>query len=84
MWFSDSFGEILPEDIDQLSRMSEVEAESAEEWMDAMRSLPEAEVKEALASLFSEPTKKDWGGESDDHFSANISVRGQRRTAPFS
>ena len=83
MWFSDSFGEILPEDIDQLSRMSKVEAESAEEWMDAMRSLPEAKVKEAFASLFSEPTKKDWGGESDDHFSANISVRGQRRTAAF-
>ena len=34
MWFSDSFGEILSEDIDQLSRMSKVEAESAEEWMD--------------------------------------------------
>ena len=48
-----------------------------------MRSLSEAKVKEAFNSLFSEPTKKDWGGESDDHFSANISVRGQRRTAAF-
>lgn len=83
MWHGRSFGEILPEDIDQFSQMGEVGAESPEEWMDAMRSLPEAQVKEAFASLFSEPTKKDWGGESDDHFSANVSVRGRRRTAAF-
>lgn len=83
MLIGNSFGEILPEDIDQFSGMREVKVGSANEWMDAMRSLSEAKVKEALASLLSEPTKKDWGGESDDHFSANVSVRGQRRTAAF-
>ena len=77
------FGEILPEDIDQFSRMKDVDVGSNDEWMDAMRKLPETAVKEAFASLLSEPTKKDWGGESDDHFSANVSVRGRRRTAAF-
>ena len=77
------FGEILPEDIDQFSRMRDVKAENADEWMAAMRGVPEAEVKKAIANLLAEPTKKDWAGESDDHFSANVSVQGHRRTAAF-
>ena len=83
MWLGRSFGEIQPEDIDQFSRMRDVEVKSADEWTNAMRVLPELKVKEAVASLLSEPMKKDWGGESDDHFSANVSVHGQRRTAAF-
>lgn len=63
--------------------MRSVAAESTSEWMDAMRGVPEAKVKETIAGLLTEPSKKDWGGESDDHFSANVSVRGQRRTAAF-
>ena len=78
-----SFGEILPEDIDQFSRMRDVEVGSADEWMDAIRAVQEAAVKEAIATLLSEPSKKDWGGESDDHFSGNVSVRGRRRSAAF-
>ena len=83
MWLGSSFGEIQPEDIDQFSEMSQVEVGSAEEWKDAMSALPESRVKEAFAGLLSEPTKKDWGGEFDDHFSGNVSVRGRRRTAAF-
>ena len=83
MWLGRSFGEIFPEDIDQFSNMRDVEVGSTDEWMAAMRDVPEAVVKKAIASLLSEPTKKDWGGESDDHFSGNVSVRGHRRTAAF-
>ena len=83
MWLGCSFGEILPEDIDQFTRMREVEVESDEEWMAAMRVLPEEKVKRAIAALLSEPTKKDWGGESNNHFSGNVSLRGQRKTAAF-
>lgn len=83
MWHGRTFGEIQPEDIDQFSGMREVEVNSAEEWMSAMRKLRESNVKEAIASLLFEPTKKDWGGEADDHFSANVSVHGRRRTAAF-
>ena len=78
-----SFGEIAPEDIDQFAGMSNVQPTSAAEWMDVMRGGREADVKEAIASLLSEPTKKDWGGESDDHFSGSVSIGGQRRTAAF-
>ena len=83
MWLGGSFGEVLAEDIDQFSQMRKVSAGNADEWMGAMRGLPEASVKQAIAGLLSEPTKKDWGGESDDHFSANVSLRGERRTAAF-
>ena len=83
MFLGRSFGEILPEDIDQFSKMREVEVKRADEWMDVMRALPEAAVKKKIATLLSEPTKKDWGGESNDHFSGNVSVRGHRRSAAF-
>ena len=83
MWLGRVFGEILPEDIDQFSEMRGVEVASKDEWMAAMRNVPEAVVKKAIASLLLEPTKNDWGGEPDDHFSGNISVQGRRRTAAF-
>ena len=51
MWLGRSFGEILPEDIDQFSSMRDVEVKSADEWMSAMRVLPETKVKEAIARL---------------------------------
>ena len=83
MFLGGDFGEILPEDIDQFSKMKDVKVESAEEWEKKMRGLPEEAIKKKLAGLLSEPTKKDWGGESNDHFSANVSLRGQRKTAAF-
>ena len=83
MFFGGSFGEIFPEDIDQFSKMKDVEIGSADEWMDAMRVCSEADVKKAITSLLSEPIKKDWGGESNDHFSGNVLVRGHRRSAAF-
>ena len=82
-WLGGDFGRIQPEDIDQFSKMRDVEVKNADEWMATMKLLSEAKVKQALVSLLSEPTKKDWGGESDDHFSANVSVRRQRKTAAF-
>ncbi len=83
MFFGGEFGEIFPEDIDQFSRMRDVEIESTNEWKNAMKNLPESKVKEAIAGRLLELPKKDWGGESDDHFSGNVEVRGRRRTAAF-
>ena len=60
MWLGDSFGEILPEDIEEFSKMRDVKVKNADEWMSVMEKLPEKEVKDAIAGLFSEPTKKDW------------------------
>lgn len=83
MWLGQDFGEILPEDIAEFSRAKDVEVGSVEEWQSVMSRLPEARVKAAIAGLLSEPEKKDWGGETDDHFSANAIVGGRRRTAAF-
>ena len=83
MFHGKSFGEIQPEDIDQFSRMSEVDVASAQEWLEAMQQWSEEDIKKAFAGLLCEPTKKDWGGEANDHFSGNVLVSGQRKTAAF-
>ena len=77
------YGEILPEDIDQFAKMRDVVVASASEWMAVMEKLPEAKVKAAFAHLLAEPTKKDWGGEANDHFSSNVTLDGRRKTAAF-
>ncbi len=82
-FIGDIYGEIQPEDIEEFSKMRDVKAENADEWMSVMEKLPEKKVKDAFAGLFSEPTKKDWGGELNDHFSANVMFNGRRNTAAF-
>lgn len=76
-------GEIVPEDIAEFARMKEVKVENTDDWMNVMSKLPEAKVKEAFAKLLTEPTKKDWPGETNDHFSNNVTVNGRRTTAAF-
>jgi hypothetical protein len=83
MWLGHDFGEILPEDIDQFSNMKDVMAESSNEWMEYMARTPEKKIKLAFAELLNEPAKDDWGGEANDHFSNNVSIRGKRGTAAF-
>ena len=83
MWLGRDFGEILPEDIDQFSHMKDVVLAGSNEWMDYMARTPEKKVKLAFAALLNEPAKDDWGGESNDHFSNNVSVQGKRGTAAF-
>lgn len=83
MWMGRDYGEILPEDIDQFSKMKDVKIADSSEWMTVMEKLSEVHVKKAIGELLAEPTKKDWGGETNDHFSASISLDGRRKTAAF-
>jgi hypothetical protein len=83
MWAGYDYGEILPEDIAEFAKLAEVEVGSADEWMLAMRDIPEDHVKRSIATLLNEPAKSDWGGEENDHFSANVTVGRRRRTAAF-
>ena len=83
IWCGQDYGEILPEDIEQFSKMVDIIVKDAEEWMNVMQGLSEEEIKRAFAKLLAEPTKKDWGGESNDHFSSNVMVGSRRRTAAF-
>ncbi len=83
MWIGRDHGEILPQDIEQFAKMVDVNVANSDEWMSAMRELPEEQVKQSIANLLNEPTKKDWGGESNDHFSGNVVLNGKTRTAAF-
>jgi hypothetical protein len=83
VWFGRDYGRIFPEDIQEFARMSESQVASADQWLSVMKQVPEQQVKEAIASLLKEPVKSDWGGEENDHFSSNVTVGGQRRTAAF-
>lgn len=83
VWHGRDYGEILPEDIEQFERSKDIEIESADEWMSVMQNVPEQKVKEAFAALLNEPTKSDWGGEENDHFSSNVRLQGRRCTAAF-
>lgn len=83
MWYGQLYGELLPEDIEEFSKLREINLESAAEWMSVMQKTPEEHVKQSIAQLLTEPTKPDWGGEENDHFSANATVAGRRRTAAF-
>ena len=83
MWSSFDYGEILPEDIAEFEKMKDVQTSSEEEWLQVMQHVPEKHVKGAIASLLREPSKVDWGGEENDHFSSNLTVGGRRRTAAF-
>lgn len=83
VWSSHDYGEILPEDIAEFTLMKGIVVSNAEEWTSVMKDTPEEHVKTSIASLLNEPVKKDWGGEENDHFSANVTVAGRRRTAAF-
>jgi hypothetical protein len=83
VWLGHDYGEILPEDIAEFARMKEAGVASADEWMSVMENVPEAYVKKSIASLLKEPAKSDWGGEENDHFSANVTVADKRCTAAF-
>ena len=83
MWLGHEFGEILPEDIEEFERLTDVSRPALSEWEPIMRRQSEESVKRAFCELLGEPPKKDWGGEPNDHYSGNLTVRGQRRTGAF-
>ena len=78
-----SYGEVLPEDIEEFKRLASIDVSSADEWMNTMKALPESAIKSAFAKLLKDPIKKDWGGEQNDHFSAHVTLGGRRRSAAF-
>ena len=83
VWFGHNYGEILSEDIAEFARLKDAVVASASEWMSVMENVPEEHVKKSIATLPREPAKSDWGGEENDHFSANVTVANKRRTAAF-
>ncbi len=82
MWHGWDWYEIFPEDIGEFVNMKHVPCDSSA-WMQVMKHIPEEKVKQYFCEIIGDASKKDWGGELDDHFSASLHVGDQRTTAAF-
>lgn len=71
-------------DVSEVEQFANVKFEVMPEALDAMRTLAEAEVKQALAALIGEPTiPKDWGGEQHDLWTTRLRLEGRGHSAAF-
>jgi len=48
-----------------------------------MRHISEAAFKACLAIILGDPTRKDWGGETSDHFTSQLHLQDRRVTGAF-
>ena len=71
-------------DVSEVEQFAGIDFEVACGALDVMRSIPEADVKKALATLIGEPTvPKDWGGEQHDLWTTRLRLEGRGHTAAF-
>ena len=75
--------EVFPEDIEEFSKIKDIEVEEPADWIKVMKSLPEKDVKAKIAEILGDLTKKDWGGEQNDHYSSGLTLGDNRTTAAF-
>lgn len=83
IWFGFDWYQIFPEDIDEFSDCSKIDRTSCTEWEGYMGNLSEKSVKNKLAEILGDKTKKDWGGELNDHYTATIHLNNKRITSAF-
>jgi hypothetical protein len=81
LWHSRDFYQIHAEQIEEFQKITDISV--GDEWVDAMRGISEDHVKRSFANILGDPTKKDWGGEFDDHYTTGIHVGGRRFEASF-
>ena len=79
-WYSHEFFENFIEDIDEFAA---VKTEPKPGNIDIMKDISEAAFKQCMAEIINEQTVKDWGGETSDHYSANLHLSGRRITGAF-
>jgi hypothetical protein len=80
MWWSYSYFEIFPEDIDEFAN---VKKHAIPDDISPMRRVSEAAFKRCLAEILGDSPSKDWGGETSDHFTAHLRLGGRPTTAAF-
>lgn len=80
IWHGYDFFENFIEDFDEFSRVRDIQDPKD---FRIMQSISETALKDCLAELLGDKAKKDWGGETSDHFSAHIHLGGRRLTAAF-
>jgi hypothetical protein len=72
--------EVLPEDVDEFTRMTEV---ALPDSPDAMAETSEKAFKTCLAEILGDKSQKDWGGERSDYFAAHMHLNGKRISGAF-
>jgi hypothetical protein len=71
-------------DVSEVEQFARIDFSVAPGALDAMRTVPEASVKAALAALIGEPTiPKDWGGEQSDLWTTRLRLEGRPHSAAF-
>lgn len=79
-WESYSYFENFVEDIDEFSKVREVEMLSD---FSEMEQVSETAFKVCLGEILGDETGKDWGGETSDHFTSRVHLAQRRTTAAF-
>jgi hypothetical protein len=82
-WESDDWQRVKPSEIDQFAR-TDWTSDVTHEQLEALRHVPERDVKQALAQIVGEPVvPKDWGGEQSDLWTSRLRISGAPHTAAF-
>jgi hypothetical protein len=79
-WESFGFYENFVEDIAEFSKIRNVDAPTD---FAIMKQVTEAAFKQCLGEILGDMVRKDWGGETSDHFTSHIHLGGRRTTAAF-
>lgn len=80
MWWNRDFFENFVEDFDEFERVKNTEKPRD---ISAMRNISERGFKWALGEILGDDVMKDWGGETSDHFTSHLYLKGNRVTAAF-
>lgn len=80
-WFGTEYYEVFIADIDEFSKVRGLQLND-NEWL-IMKDISENAFKRCLTEILNDSTKKDWGGESSDHFTAHLHLNGRQVTGAF-
>lgn len=80
MWWNYAFFENFIEDFDEFARVRGTPKPSDHS---PMKLVSERGFKRALGEILGDATLKDWGGETSDHFTSHLHLKGHRVTAAF-
>jgi hypothetical protein len=80
MWLGYTFGEVFPEDINELSRLLEVKKPPD---IAVMEHVSERAFKQCLAEILGQEAATDWGGEQSDLYSSHLHLNSRRVSGAF-
>ena len=80
MWWGNRFYENYLEDFDEFAQVAN---HAMPEDFSAMKDVPEIGFKRAIAKILGDEIRKDWGGETSDHFTSQLHLCGRRVNAAF-